>query len=163
MAGERMAKHRSTNDRTILQHGDPEGADAKGLPELEPDQFFEVFVADQVLKDKALSAEELRNGVVGGGAMEASTGSFTFVNGEKPFWTPRMYRTWRRPPCKCVSSNQPRRRASRKTGSHASRMPSLRPVRFPTRTVHLGGHVQRGGHSSNPDPPDCIPQACDIA
>jgi hypothetical protein len=39
----------------------------KVAPQLEPDDFFEVFACEQVLKSFDLSYEEIEQGIVGGG------------------------------------------------------------------------------------------------
>lgn len=51
-------------------------------PGMKVDEFFELFVAEQVLKDLDLSYEELEAGLVAGGNDGGIDGLFVFVNGE---------------------------------------------------------------------------------
>jgi AIPR protein len=51
-------------------------------PGKKPDEFFELFVAEQVLKDMDLSYEELESGLVAGGNDGGIDGLYVFVNGE---------------------------------------------------------------------------------
>lgn len=50
-------------------------------PQLAADKFFEIFSAEQILKDYGLSDEEIRSGIVGGGDDGGVDSIFTFVNG----------------------------------------------------------------------------------
>jgi len=51
-------------------------------PELDPSTFFELFVAEQVLKDYDLSYDELKAGRVGGGGDGGIDALYLFANGE---------------------------------------------------------------------------------
>lgn len=51
-------------------------------PELSPSDFFEIFTAEQILKDYDLSYDEITSGIVGGGNDGGIDGLFLFVNGE---------------------------------------------------------------------------------
>jgi hypothetical protein len=51
-------------------------------PELNPPTFFELFVAEQVLKDYDLSYDELKAGRVGGGGDGGIDALYLFANGE---------------------------------------------------------------------------------
>jgi hypothetical protein len=51
-------------------------------PGKKPEEFFELFVAEQVLKDVDLSYEELESGLVAGGNDGGIDGLYVFVNGE---------------------------------------------------------------------------------
>jgi len=55
---------------------------AELAPELSEPAFFEVFVAEQVLKDYDLSYDELQAGSVGGGGDGGIDGIYIFVNGD---------------------------------------------------------------------------------
>lgn len=48
----------------------------------ERDSVFELFVAEQLLKDKDLDSEELANGIIGGSFDNGIDGMFIFANGE---------------------------------------------------------------------------------
>lgn len=71
----------SNNDlillETILQRSHKAQAPAK-----KPEEFFELFAAEQVLKDLDLSYEELESGLVAGGNDGGIDGLYVFVNGE---------------------------------------------------------------------------------
>lgn len=71
----------SNNDlillETILQRSHQAQAPAK-----KPEEYFELFVAEQVLKDLDLSYEELETGLVAGGGDGGIDGLYVFVNGE---------------------------------------------------------------------------------
>ena len=62
---------------TILAKSQQSQAPGKKLEE-----FFELFVAEQVLKDMDLSYEELEAGLVAGGNDGGIDGLYVFVNGE---------------------------------------------------------------------------------
>lgn len=51
-------------------------------PAMKPEEFFELFSAEQVLKDLDLSYEELESGLVAGGNDGGIDGLYVFVNGE---------------------------------------------------------------------------------
>lgn len=51
-------------------------------PELDDGEYFELFVAEEVLKDHGLSYEELEDGLVGGGNDGGIDGIWLFANGE---------------------------------------------------------------------------------
>jgi hypothetical protein len=55
---------------------------AELAPTLPPSAFFEVFVAEQVLKDYDLSYDELHTGAVGEGGDGGIDGLYVFVNGD---------------------------------------------------------------------------------
>ncbi|GCF82079.1 MULTISPECIES: AIPR family protein [Bacillus] len=48
----------------------------------ERDSVFELFVAEQLLKDKDLDSDELENGIIGGSFDNGIDGMFIFANGE---------------------------------------------------------------------------------
>lgn len=62
---------------TILERSHKAQAPAK-----KPEEFFELFAAEQVLKDLDLSYEELESGLVAGGNDGGIDGLYVFVNGE---------------------------------------------------------------------------------
>ena len=51
-------------------------------PAKKPEEFFELFAAEQVLKDLDLSYEELESGLVAGSNDCGIDGLYVFVNGE---------------------------------------------------------------------------------
>ena len=71
----------STNDQILLQqlldelHTDWEST-------LTPSQFFELFTAEQFLKDYDLSDDQLESGLIGGGQDGGIDGLYLFLNGE---------------------------------------------------------------------------------
>lgn len=70
-----------SNDKIILD----QILDAKRThlaPSATPSDFFEVFTAEQVLKDFDLSYDEIESGIVGGGDDGGIDGLFVFVNGD---------------------------------------------------------------------------------
>lgn len=71
----------SSNDLILLETilGKTHQAQA---PAMKAEDFFELFVAEQVLKDLDLSYEELEEGLVAGGNDGGIDGLFVFVNGE---------------------------------------------------------------------------------
>lgn len=71
----------SNNDLILLETilGKTHQAQA---PTMKAEDFFEFFVAEQVLKDLDLSYEELEEGLVAGGNDGGIDGLFVFVNGE---------------------------------------------------------------------------------
>lgn len=71
----------STNDQIILA-ATLEQKRTELAPSLSPSGFFEVFVAEQVLKDYDLSYDELQAGAVGEGGDGGIDGVYVFVNGD---------------------------------------------------------------------------------
>ena len=71
----------ATNDRIIL-----DGVLQQRQKEIDPDReassFFELFTAEQVLKDYDLSYEEVESGLVGAGGDGGIDGIYVLVNGE---------------------------------------------------------------------------------
>ncbi len=70
-----------SNDRIILD----QVLDQQRLaiaPTLDEPRYFEVFVAEQVLKDYDLSYDEIESGIVAGGGDGGIDGFYAFVNGE---------------------------------------------------------------------------------
>ncbi|MDQ3009241.1 MAG: AIPR family protein [Acidobacteriota bacterium] len=51
-------------------------------PEVSPSDYFEIFTAEQLLKDYELSYEEIKYGIVGGGGDGGVDSIYLFVNGE---------------------------------------------------------------------------------
>ena len=51
-------------------------------PELSPQQFFEIFAAQEIVKDYDLSYEEIESGIVGGADDGGVDAIYAFVNGE---------------------------------------------------------------------------------
>jgi hypothetical protein len=70
-----------TNDLIILERI-LEQRQAEIGPELDSATFFELFVAEQALKDYDLSYDELRSGRVGGGGNGGIDALYLFANGE---------------------------------------------------------------------------------
>lgn len=71
----------SNNDRIILdQVLDQQRAER--ATHLKPDEYFEVFVAEQLLKNFDLSYEEIESGLVSGGGDGGIDGFFVFANSE---------------------------------------------------------------------------------
>ncbi|HSY34621.1 MAG TPA: AIPR family protein [Acidobacteriaceae bacterium] len=68
------------NDKILLEKL-LEQQNADQAPHLSPDDYFEYFAIDQILKDYDLSAEELRSGIVDGGGDGGLDAVFVFVNG----------------------------------------------------------------------------------
>ena len=71
----------SENDRVLLDQV-LEQKRAELAASLTDSQFFEVFVAEQTLKDYDLSYDELEGGIVGDGGDGGVDGLYVFVNGE---------------------------------------------------------------------------------
>ncbi len=70
-----------TNDQTVLdQVLSTERADR--FSELSDSEFFELFVAEQILKDRDLSYDEIESGIVDGGKDGAVDAIYTFVDDE---------------------------------------------------------------------------------
>lgn len=70
-----------SNDQIILD--DVIDQDRKRrAPSWSPTEFFELFVAGQILKDFDLNDEELETGIVAGGGDGGIDGAFLFANGE---------------------------------------------------------------------------------
>lgn len=55
---------------------------AELAPDVSASEFFELFVSEELLKDRSLSYDELSSGLVGGGNDGGVDGIWTFVNGE---------------------------------------------------------------------------------
>ena len=68
------------NDRVLLENLLKQ-QNAEQAPNLSADDFFEFFVADQVLKDYDLTLEEIRDGIVDGGGDGGIDAAYVFVNG----------------------------------------------------------------------------------
>jgi hypothetical protein len=71
----------ASNDRIILDQVLDQQRSQRA-PHMSPHEFFEVFVAEQVLKDYDLSDEEIASGVVGNGGDGGVDGIYVFANGE---------------------------------------------------------------------------------
>lgn len=70
-----------TNDPILLEQV-LEKRKADISPESSDSEFFELFVAEELLKDHDLSYEELKSGLVGGGNDAGIDGFWLFANGE---------------------------------------------------------------------------------
>src|SRR6266540_173102 len=51
-------------------------------PDISPASYFEIFTAEQILKDFDMSYEEIENGVVGDGGDGGIDSVYLFVNGD---------------------------------------------------------------------------------
>ncbi|MDG7000067.1 MAG: AIPR family protein [Nitrososphaerota archaeon] len=71
----------SANDRIILEKI-LDQRQAEVAPQLAPSKFFEIFTAEQVLKDYDLSYDEIESGIVGDGGDGGVDSLFAFVNGD---------------------------------------------------------------------------------
>lgn len=71
----------SNNDQIILDKT-LEQQRTERAPHLAPDKYFELFVAEQLLKHFDLSYDEIEPGLVDGGGDGGIDGFFVFVNGE---------------------------------------------------------------------------------
>jgi hypothetical protein len=71
-----------TSNDLILLNTILEKAHNAQAPARKPEEFFELFVAEQVLKDWDLSYDELESGLVAGGNDGGIDGLYVFVNGE---------------------------------------------------------------------------------
>jgi len=71
----------STND-TIILDKILEQKNQQLAPELSPQQFFEIFAAQEIVKDYDLSYEEIESGIVGGADDGGVDAIYAFVNGE---------------------------------------------------------------------------------
>jgi hypothetical protein len=71
----------SNNDQIILDKT-LEQQRTERAPHLTPDKYFELFVAEQLLKHFDLSYDEIEPGLVDGGGDGGIDGFFVFVNGE---------------------------------------------------------------------------------
>src|SRR6266576_1070813 len=71
----------TTNDQIILDNILIQKRQALA-PKLTPNEYFEIFTAEQVLKDFDLSYDELEAGVVGDGGDGGIDGIYVFTNGE---------------------------------------------------------------------------------
>jgi AIPR protein len=69
------ANDRILLDNLLLQQN------AEQAPHLKPDDFFEFFCADQILKDYDLSPDEVEEGIVDGGGDGGIDSVYLFVNG----------------------------------------------------------------------------------
>lgn len=69
------------NDKIILDEI-LESQRAERAPHMKSNKFFEVFVAEQLLKDYELSYDEIEPGLVDGGGNGGIDGFFVFVNGD---------------------------------------------------------------------------------
>jgi len=70
-----------SNDQVILDKT-LDHQRAQRAPTLESNEYFEVFVAEQILKHFDLSYEEIESGLLGGGGDGGIDGFFVFVNGD---------------------------------------------------------------------------------
>jgi AIPR protein len=70
-----------TNDQIILETVLLQARQSRA-PELSESDYFEIYVAEQVLKDFDLSDEEVSSGIVDGGGDGGIDSLYTFVNGE---------------------------------------------------------------------------------
>lgn len=70
----------SENDRIVLKAVLAEQKTAKA-PELSDNAYFEIFAAEQILKDFDLSYDEIQSGQLGGGGDGGIDSMYTFVNG----------------------------------------------------------------------------------
>jgi len=77
----RVGEKMSTNDQVILREVLDQRRKEIEYP-LSKSDFFELFVAEQVLKDFDLSWEEIESGIVGGGGDGGIDGFYFFINGE---------------------------------------------------------------------------------
>src|SRR5580704_3604353 len=71
----------SVNDRIILDKI-LEQQNAALAPEVTPSKFFEIFTAEQILKDYDLSYDEIESGIVGDGGDGGVDSLYLFLNGE---------------------------------------------------------------------------------
>ena len=71
----------STNDQVILDQVLAQRK-AQLAPGMNDSEFFEIFCAEQLLKEFDLSYEELEDGIVGGGGDGGIDGLYVFANGE---------------------------------------------------------------------------------
>jgi hypothetical protein len=71
----------STNDRILLDNVLSQGRSQRA-PSMSESDFFELFAAEQVLKDFDLSYEEITSGIVAGGGDGGVDSVFLFANGE---------------------------------------------------------------------------------
>jgi hypothetical protein len=71
----------SVNDRIILDKI-LEQQNAALAPEVTPSKFFEIFTAEQILKDYDLSYDEIESGIVGDGGNGGVDSLYLFLNGE---------------------------------------------------------------------------------
>ena len=69
------------NDRIILNQVLEQQRQALA-PTLDVCTYFEIFTAEQVLKDYDLSYDEIESGIVAGGGDGGIDGFYTFINGE---------------------------------------------------------------------------------
>lgn len=69
------------NDRIILDEVLKQRQSEVG-PNADPSDFFELFTAEQILKDFDLSYDEIESGLVGGGSDGGIDGIYLLVNGE---------------------------------------------------------------------------------
>jgi len=70
----------SENDRIVLRTVLTQQKTVRA-PELSDNDYFEIFTAEQILKDFDLSYEEIQSGLVGGGGDGGIDSLYTFVNG----------------------------------------------------------------------------------
>ena len=70
----------STNDRVLLD-SIVKGKHAQVAPDIADDDFFELFLAEQILWDHNLSWEELQSGLTGGGDDGGIDAIYIFCNG----------------------------------------------------------------------------------
>lgn len=74
----------ASNDQVILKRILQQNK-ARTAPDLSDSDFFELFVAEQVLKSFDLSNDELESGITGGGNDGGIDAIYTFVNGQLLF------------------------------------------------------------------------------
>jgi hypothetical protein len=71
----------SANDRIILDKI-LEQKRQEVAPDIPPSKFFEIFTAEQILKDYDLSYDEIESGIVGDGGNGGVDSLYVFLNGE---------------------------------------------------------------------------------
>jgi hypothetical protein len=74
----------ASNDRILLENVLRERR-ASIAPDMAPDDYFELFLAEQILWDFDLSYSELQSGLVGGTEDGGIDGAFVFCNGSQLF------------------------------------------------------------------------------
>lgn len=71
---------RSVNDRIVLDGFIEQQREARA-PDAREDDYFELFVAEQVLKDEDLTDDELQSGIIGGGGDGGIDGFYFLLDG----------------------------------------------------------------------------------
>ena len=80
-ANDRLEATLSANDRIILDKI-LEQKQQEIAPEIQPFKFFEIFTAEQILKDYDLSYDDIESGIVGDGGDGGVDSLYVFLNGE---------------------------------------------------------------------------------